>query len=299
MSLKGSPKLMAILFDSTRCIGCRSCEEACDEENSSRKRKWSPESHKNFRQPPPGLSGDKWIHMSYHPLSQKNTRSTQPFDWEEAPDLMDQGQYAYIRHACMHCLEPACVSACIVGALKKQENGAVIYDPDKCMGCRYCMIACPFNVPKWEWHHPLPYIRKCTLCYPRLKEGKIPSCVENCPGNEDGPALVFGRRDDLLYQAKKRVYENQDRYFPHVFGEREVGGTGVLFIFDKRLDPIQIGFPANMGSRSIPSYSQSPMSTVPYWVGGFAALFSGLNWIIKRRDKIIPENTEKKQGEEK
>lgn len=293
-----SSKLMGILFDSTRCIGCRSCEEACDEENASRKRKWSSETYGSFRQPPEGLSGDKWVHMSYHPLYRKNVKDDTPFDWEEAPDLMDQGQYAYIRHACMHCVEPACVSACIVGALKKQENGAVIYDPDKCMGCRYCMIACPFGIPKWEWHNALPYIRKCTMCYPRLKEGKVPNCVANCPGNEDGPALVFGKRNDLLYQAQKRVNENKDRYFPHVFGQDEVGGTGVLFIFDKKLTPAQIGFPANMQSRAIPSYSQSPMSTVPYWAGGFAALFSGLNWIIKRRDKIMTENSEK-TGEEK
>ena len=289
---------MGILFDSTRCIGCRSCEEACDEENASRKRKWSNETYGDFRQPPEGLSGDKWIHMSHHPLSGNNDKTGVPFDWEEAPDLMDQGRYAYIRHACMHCVEPACVSACIVGALKKQENGAVIYDPDKCMGCRYCMIACPFNIPKWEWHNALPYIRKCTMCYPRLKEGKVPSCVENCPGNEDGPALLFGRRNDLLYEAQKRVHENKNRYFPHVFGENEVGGTGVLFIFDKTLTPVQIGFPADIGSRSIPSYSQSPMSTVPYWVGGFAALFSGLNWIINRRDKIMTDNSEK-TGEKK
>ena len=146
-------KMKAILFDSTRCIGCRSCEEACDEENASRKRKWLEKSHRDFRKPPQGLSGDKWVDMSFHKLPLQPGEKHKPFNWEDASDLMDGGQYAYVRHACMHCVDPACVNACIVGALNKQGNGAVTYDPDKCIGCRYCMIACPFGIPKWEWHH--------------------------------------------------------------------------------------------------------------------------------------------------
>lgn len=297
MDNQRSSKTMAILFDSTRCIGCRSCEEACDEENGSRKRKWSQEKHGDFRKPPAGLSGDKWIAMSHHPLPNRKPLE-KPFNWDDAPELMDEGQYAYIRHACMHCVDPACVSACLVGALTKQENGAVIYNPDKCIGCRYCMIACPFSIPKWEWHEPLPYIRKCTLCYPRLKVGKIPACVENCPGNEAGPALVFGNRDKLVYEAKKRIHQSPNQYYPRVFGEKELGGTGVLYIFNRNLSLSEIGFPGRLSTRSIPSYTEGPMSTVPYWVGGFAALFSGLNWIIKRRDKLMSENN-KTQKEEK
>jgi Fe-S-cluster-containing dehydrogenase component len=299
MSSVDKSKLMAILFDSTRCIGCRSCEEACDDENASRKRKWSADTEKNFRKPPEGLSCDKWVHMSFHKLSIPNGTKRKPFNWDDAWDLMEEKQYAFMRHACMHCVEPACESACIVGALVKQENGAVTYDPDKCMGCRYCMIACPFSIPKWEWHKPLPYIKKCTMCFPRQQDGKVPSCVENCPGNDDGPALTFGSRYDLIYQAKKRIHENKDRYYPHVFGEKEVGGTGVLYVINKNLTPAQVGFPQKMKSRSIPDYSQSPMSTVPYWVGGFGAMFAGLNWIIKRRDKIAGEEQHKQPGDEK
>lgn len=282
-------QMKAILFDSTRCIGCRSCEEACDDHNASKKRKWSEQDYKNFRKPPEGLSGDKWLHMNANELPLKPGEERKPFNWDDAPELMEEKQYAFIRHACMHCVEPACVSACIVGALKKQPNGAVTYNQDKCMGCRYCMIACPFNIPKWEWHKALPYIRKCTMCDDLQKAGKIPACVDNCPGNDDGPALLFGSRHDLLYEAERRIHENRDRYYPRVFGRDQVGGTCVLYIWDKNLTPPEIGFPANLKRRSIPDYSASPMSTVPYWAGGFAALFSGLNWIIKRREKLMTE----------
>jgi len=300
MSFLDKSKMNAILFDSTRCIGCRSCEEACDEENASRKRKWSEESNKDFRKPPEGLSCDNWVHMSSHKLPLKEGVKHQPFTWDNAPELMDEGQYAFIRHACMHCVEPACVNACIVGALKKQDNGAVIYDPSKCMGCRYCLIACPFDIPKWEWHKALPYVRKCTMCNSRQAEGKIPNCVENCPGNEDGPALTFGRRYDLLYEAEKRIHENKDRYYPHVFGREELGGTGVLYIMDKHLTPAKVGFKGTYDTRSIPNYSKSPQSTVPYWVGGLGALFSGLYWLMKRREKVMEaEGKEEKKGDDK
>ncbi len=297
MSKRDINRMKAILFDNTRCIGCLSCEDACDDHNAPLKRKWSEKKHRNFRKPPPGLSGEKWLHMSFHELPLKKSEQRKPFDWDDAPELVEERQYTYARHACMHCVEPACVSACIVGALKKQPGGAVTYDPDKCMGCRYCMIACPFHIPKWEWHLALPYIRKCTMCDDLQKAGKIPACVDNCPGNEDGPALMFGARFDLVYEAEKRIHENKDRYYPQVFGRDEVGGTCVLYIWDKNLTPEALGFPGNLKKRTIPNYSASSMSTVPYWVGGFAALLSGLNWIIKRRDKLS-SGTDPDEGKE-
>jgi formate dehydrogenase iron-sulfur subunit len=299
MSVTQKSNFKAILFDSTRCIGCRSCEEACDDENASNKRKWSEKTDKDFRKPPEGLSGDKWLHMTSHPLSLKPEGQRKQFNWDDAAELAEEGQFAYTRHACMHCVEPACETACVVGAIKKQENGAVTYDSHKCMGCRYCMIACPFNIPKWEWHKALPYIRKCTMCNHRQKEGKIPNCVDNCPGNEDGASLVFGKRYDLLYEAEKRIHENKDRYYPHVFGREEIGGTCVLYITHKELTPVKMGFPGNLNTRTLPSYSQSPQSTVPYWVGGFGALFSGLYWIINRRDKVMEQENNEQKGDKK
>lgn len=290
-------KMKAILYDNTRCIGCLSCEEACDDANASEKRIWSEKTHRNFRKPPKGLSGDKWLHMTYHKLSLKPGEKRKSFNWDDAPELMEEKQYSYSRHACMHCVEPACESACIVGALKKQPNGAVTYSQDKCIGCRYCMIACPFQIPKWEWHQALPYVRKCTMCDDRQKAGKIPACVDNCPGNDDGPALIFGNRYDLLYEAEKRIHGSKGRYYPHVFGSEEVGGTCILYIFDKNLTPAALGLPGNLGKRSIPNYAESPISTVPYWAGGFAAFLTGLNWIIQRREKLMNEEDSEKEEE--
>jgi len=290
-------KLKSILFDNTRCIGCRSCEEACDNENAARKRKWKEK--EDIRKPPEGLSGDKWLHVSHHPLPLKGNTARQPFNWDDAPVLQDDGQYSFMRHACMHCLEPACESACIVGALKKQSNGAVIYDQSKCMGCRYCMLACPFNIPKWEWHKALPYIHKCTMCFDRQKEGKSPACVEDCPGNENGPALLFGTRQELIYEGEKRIHENPDLYHPLLLGRDEMGGTGVLYLLNKNLNANLSPFPDNPGTRSIPNYSGIPQSTVPYWVGGLGGFLMGLNWIISRRNKVSTEENENKNGDEK
>ncbi len=293
MKPKDKNKLVAILFDSTRCIGCRSCEEACSDENDSRKRKWSEKSTNAKRKPPSGLSGDKWLHMSSHELPLPEGKTRQPFDWEEAGELKEQDQYNFVRHACMHCLEPACENACIVGALKKQKNGPVIYDPSKCMGCRYCMIACPFQIPKWEWHEALPFVRKCTMCYPLQQKGKIPACVESCPGDgTNGPALIFGTRHRLLYEGEKRIHSKKDNYHPHIFGRDELGGTGVLYLLPKDLTPELVDFPSNLGKRSIPSYAKSPQSTVPYWVGGLGTFCVSLNWIIQRRQKLMSDQDE-------
>ena len=153
-----------------------------------------------------------------------------------------------------------------------------------------------FSIPKWEWHEALPYIRKCTMCEHLINNGGIPACVENCPGNNDGPALVFGERNSLIYEAEKRIHEKKELYFPHVFGRDEVGGTGVLYIMNKNLSPAEAGFPEGLGKRSIPDYSKKPQSTVPYWVGGLGAMFTGLHWIIKRRDKLMTEDKPEEGG---
>jgi formate dehydrogenase iron-sulfur subunit len=296
MKITEKSKTNAILFDTTRCIGCRNCEDACDTENAARKRKWTKAEYGDFRPPPEGLSAEKWLQMNYHPLKLAEGTKPKPFDWNDAPELAEEGQFAFNRRACMHCVQPSCETACIVGALRRQETGAVTYDKDKCIGCRYCMIACPFNVPKWEWHNPLPYIKKCTMCHPRQLEGKEPACVEGCPGNYDGPALIFGQRHTLLYEGEKRIHESDDRYYPHVFGRDEIGGTGVLYLIQKDLVPKILGFPESMITRSLPDYAHDPMSTVPYWVGGLGAMFWGLFHVIKRRDQVMAEEGKNGKG---
>ncbi len=288
--------MKAILFDGVRCIGCRACEKACDEHNAKFKRKWSEKEYGDFRKPPEGLSGDKWLHMSTEELPLPEGVKREKFDMEKAGDgeYEDSDQFRFTRHSCMHCVHPGCVSACIVGALQKTPEGPVIYDQSMCIGCRYCMLACPFEIPKWEWHKALPYIRKCTMCVDK-KDDKgdwTPSCVEACPAD----ALAFGERDDLAYEAEKRTHEDTDAYYPHVFGRDELGGTSLLYVWDNRLAVGDLGLPIGLGTRPIPDFAASPMSTVPYWVGGLGAMFGGLYWIINRRNTVPAEERTEREG---
>ncbi|MEW5946168.1 MAG: 4Fe-4S dicluster domain-containing protein, partial [bacterium] len=188
----------AILTDVTKCIGCEKCVEACKTANNL-----GPDVPLRDANPD-GLSATRWTSI----ISMPGKR--------------------YVRKHCRHCLEPACVSACPVGALRKTKEGPVIYDAGRCIGCRYCMMACPYGVPRYDWASAVPYVRKCVMCYPRLREGLQPACTEACPRE----ATVFGSRDDLIEEARGRIRDNPGRYIKRVFGERDVGGTSVLYVSD-------------------------------------------------------------------
>ncbi len=192
-----------MLYDSTRCVGCKACMSACKEANGL----------------PPELDKDK-IHDAPLDLSVYTRNIIK---------LYKEGdKHAYIKRQCMHCVDPSCVSVCPVGAMKKDPETGVVYVDDSCLGCRYCQMACPFDIPKFEWNAAIPKrISKCDMCwYTNLKEGKQPACCEVCP-NE---AIIFGKRNELLEEAKNRIKENPKRYVPRVYGESEVGGTGVLYL---------------------------------------------------------------------
>ncbi|MGM0668347.1 MAG: 4Fe-4S dicluster domain-containing protein, partial [Gemmatimonadota bacterium] len=173
----------AILIDITRCVGCEECVLACKEENDL-----GPDRLRPGQEAVDGLSATRY-----------STILRKPDDH-------------FIRQQCRHCLEPACVSACLVGAMQKTPEGAVIYDSELCMGCRYCLVACPYGIPRYEWDEAAPLVRKCHLCYHRITEGREPACVEACP--ED--ALLFGDRDELLQEAHRRIDQNPGRYMDHV-----------------------------------------------------------------------------------
>jgi len=243
----------AILTDITKCIGCLECVSACKQVNDlgmETPRTWQ----KND-----GLSADNWTSVLQKPDNH------------------------YIRKQCRHCLEPACVSSCPVGALHKTSQGAVIYDSGKCLGCRYCMMTCPFGIPRYDWDKTVPYIRKCILCYPRIKEGKQPACTEVCPTG----ATIFGNRDELIAEAHLRIKENPGKYIHRVWGEHEVGGTSVLYISD-----IDLGFMSyqpNLGPEPLPQTTSVAMNSVPFAFVGMGAAMLGLNWIIQRRNKLKSE----------
>jgi formate dehydrogenase iron-sulfur subunit len=183
-----------------------------------------------------------------------------------------------IRQQCMHCLDPACVSVCPVTALQKTPEGPVIYDASRCIGCRYCMLACPFGVPTYQWDNPLPKVQKCIMCYDkRVKEGKEPACTSVCPTG----ATVFGERDDLIREAQRRIEQHPDRYVDHIYGLKEAGGTSVLF-----LSPVpfaEIGFPTHVQETPYPKLTWEILSQIPNIVGVGGVLMIGIYWVINRR----------------
>jgi len=196
-------------MDTVACIGCRKCEWACNVENGL-----SDAPASDFDDPTVLDTPRRPRHDAFTVVN----RFRSP---------LNDGRAWTIKLQCMHCADPACASACLVGALRKNEDGPVTYDAWKCIGCRYCMIACPFQVPAYEYHEPVrPRVRKCTFCAPRLAEGRAPACVAICP-NE---ALTFGTRQELLDAAHTRIQSSPDRYVHHVYGEHEIGGTCWLYL---------------------------------------------------------------------
>ncbi|MBT3343818.1 MAG: 4Fe-4S dicluster domain-containing protein [Gemmatimonadetes bacterium] len=235
---------VGILTDLTRCVGCGACEQACKEINGL------PETGVA------GLSASTWTSL-------------------------DEVEGQSIRRQCMHCLEPACVSVCPVGALQKTDEGPVTYDEDKCMGCRYCMIACPFSVPKYEWSSTQPRVQKCIMCYDqRVKGGGEPACVEACPAK----ATIFGGRDELLAEARQRIRKHPERYVDHIYGLTEAGGTSVLYLSSVPFD--QLGFPTGTDELALPRLTWDVLSKIPNIVSTGGVMMMGLWWIVNRREKL-------------
>lgn len=240
-------KQVGILVDVTRCIGCNQCVDACVTANGLREAKHIPQ------QAPDGLSADRWLSIVQGP------------------------EGGFVRKSCRHCLDAACVSACPVGAMTQTTEGVVFYDGEKCMGCRYCMMACPFGIPRYEWDSAAPLIHKCTFCYERLTEGKLPACVEACPDQ----VLVFGEREELLALAHERLRQAPHAYLQKVFGEFDAGGTALLYISNVPLD--FLGFNGAPEEEAYPELTWEWLSKVPAVTLGATGLMTGLFWIIGRR----------------
>ena len=188
---------------------------------------------------------------------------------------------------------PACATACPIHAYTKTPEGAVIYNENLCFGCRYCVIACPFNIPAYDYESALePKIMKCILCYPRIKEGKLPGCAEACPAG----AITFGKRADLLKLARKRIADNPGKYVDHIFGEREVGGTSWLYISGVPFE--QLGFPTNLPKKSPLELSKGYLSTIPVIFTSFPAIF-GLLYAATHHEKDGDESGSDKHKEAK
>jgi Fe-S-cluster-containing dehydrogenase component len=237
------------------CAGCLTCVRACAEANGL---------------PPPGVEIGPDGRTSEEQFSIVN-------GYEH--DASDFG-YVFVKRQCMHCIEPACVSACLTKAMYKTDEGPVIWRANKCMGCRYCMLSCPVDAPKFEYDSPIPRIRKCELCADRLAEGLLPACVESCPSG----AITFGRRSELLDEARTRISEEPDLYQHHIFGEHELGGTSWLYLASAPFD--EVGFPAGLGTTPLPRLTKEFLYGVPVLLTLMPAFLLAVSQATKRERRI-------------
>lgn len=253
----------AILYDATQCINCKQCEGACAQQND--------------------LPYDDKIAAESFQSAHKYT-------------VVLANDDKFMRRLCMHCNEPACGSVCPVGALHKTAEGPVVYDVYKCIGCRYCMVACAFSQPKYEWGKLNPRVRKCIMCPDRLAEGKQTACAEICPTG----ATKFGERDDLIREAKQRI-RSDPKYIDRIYGLNELGGTSVLIISDE--NPEQYGYPASakIGETPMPEYTGRIMERIPDFIPLWTLVLGGIYWVSHRRDEVAAAEAEeeKQNGSEK
>lgn len=272
--LKAAPKnildenRMGVLVDTTVCIGCRKCEWACKVAHNL-----------------PTTSLETYDDRTVFKETRRPDDKTLTVV-NEYPPKESTGFPIDVKVQCMHCDHPACVSACIVGAFSKEENGAVIWDTNKCIGCRYCMVACPFQIPAFEFNKALqPEIRKCDFCFNRTKEKKLPACVEICPME----ALTYGKRKDLVEIAHEKIRLYPDRYVNHVYGEHEVGGTSWMYLASRDFSELQ--FP-KLGKNPAPGVTEAIQHGIfAYFVPPVAlyALLGVVMWINKNRKKTGEE----------
>ncbi len=267
-----------ILVDVSKCIGCRRCEWACNEWNENPNRPLK-EFEASVHQKPSVFDKIRRPHAGQFTVVNRY--------------YTKEGKPIYVKKQCMHCIDPACYSACFVEAFRKTAEGPVIYNPHVCIGCRYCMVACPFDIPAYEYYDPLtPQVTKCTMCYDRIVQGKVPACVEICTAG----ALTFGKRSELIKLAWERIHNNPGKYFPYVYGEKEVGGTSWLYISPVPFE--EIGFRMDLGETPIPEYSRNFLFTVKLFevVAAWPLVFGAYYQISRSRKKRQSINEEKGEG---
>lgn len=244
-----------LLIDVATCLGCGKCVEACRKQNGL----------------PPGDIREQTL----------STRSLTV--------VQKEGKH-FVRKLCMHCEKPSCATVCPVGAIEKKECGAVVYDPARCMGCRYCMVACPFGVPTYEWDSPNPQMKKCVLCVDRIEQGLPTACAAACPTE----STLFGDREQLIDVAAHRIRKHAQKYRPSIFGLMEAGGTSVLYLSPVSL--ATLGFPGALGDEAPTEIPWRILKFVPNVVLLGAVLLGGSYWLFRRREEVARSENPKRNA---
>lgn len=272
VSFEGYPDRMGVLVDLTRCVGCRSCEAACNKEQQLSTPSISFDDQTVFedkRRP------TEW---AYTVVNRYETKQ------EAGP--------VYRKVQCNHCNEPACLTSCLVNAYTKTKEGAVVYNPQICIGCRACMVACPFSIPAYSYSSAFdPVIKKCIFCYDtRLKYGKPPACVEICPQE----VLTFGHLNDLIRIGHNRIEEMPGKYVDHIYGEKEMGGTGWIYLSGVPFD--QLGCDTTLGNDPIISNVKEFLALTPMVLAIWPALFSGIHLLATRGKKHTDSHSKREEA---
>ena len=254
-------KTKAMIQDNTRCIGCRACMVACKSWNDR------PADTTDFfsgpgYQNPRDLDANNYTLITFNEI----TTGARP-------------NWVFGRQLCMHCDHPACASACPTTALTKTELGPVVFNSVRCIGCRACMQACPFLIPKYDYENRAPMIHKCTFCADRVETGLKPACATVCPTG----AISFGDKADMVAEAKRRIAAAPGTYIPEIYGLDEVGGTSVLHLSSVPFD--QIGYITNLPKTPMPDLTHRWLRVTPHVFGVLYALFAALTWITHRRSR--------------
>lgn len=246
----------AVLYDSTMCVGCRECEKAC---------------------------AGRW-NLAYN----DKVASEERISAHKLTTIKTHGE-RYSRRMCMHCSDPTCASVCPVGAFTKTALGPVVYDASKCMGCRYCMQACPFQVPTYEWSSRTPRVRKCDQCYDRQMAGKPTACAEACPVG----ATAVGERNAMIAEARKRIAEKPKEYFDGIYGLNEVGGTSVFILSAVPFE--QLALRTDLPKQPLPPITAGVLSYVPDVASVGTVLLGGIYWLTHRKEEVArAEKTQRK-----
>jgi formate dehydrogenase iron-sulfur subunit len=257
---------VGLLIDTTKCAGCGACTLACKEANGL----------------PSGDAGDAGDAGDVN-----NANELSATTWT----VVEEHEGVHVRRQCMHCQDPACASVCPVAALHKTPEGAVVYDEDKCIGCRYCMMACPFGIPRYEWSKQAPRVRKCVLCYEAAtRHGRPTACAAVCPSG----ATKFGERAGLLAEAETRLRQAPGRYVNHVLGKHEAGGTSVMYLASIAFE--RLGFRSTVETTPYPQLTWNVLSRLPAVVSTAGVALAGVFWLGRRRQEVAKRERTKNEG---